>query len=213
MNPRPLNSLLIPLVIVVVLLFGAAGAAIYFNGKYKEASTNLDAQIAVAVEQSNAELTDELEADFAEREKSPNEAYKAPAELGSVAVTYPKTWSSHVIEKTGSGTVLNGYFHPGTVPDTRGEEKFALRVTLESKAYAKEVKSYDDGVDDGELKAKAVTINGVKGVRYDGMIDNDISGAIVLLPLRDRTLKIWTENVDFIKDYNDIILAQLSFTP
>lgn len=213
MNPRPLNALLIPLVVVVVLFVGSAGATIYFYGKYKDASTNLDGQINAAVAEANAELTTQLEADFAERAKDPNEVYKAPAELGSVAVTYPKTWSSHVIEKTGSGTVLNGYFHRGTVPDTRGDNKFALRLELVGKAYADEVEAYDKDVEDGTLKARAVTINGVKGVRFDGAIEKDISGAIVLLPLRDRTLKVWTENSDFLKDYNEIILPQLTFTP
>lgn len=213
MNPRTLNPLLIPLVIVVVMLFGASAAAIIFYGRYQEASTNLDAQIAVAVEAANAELTDELEADFAERSKEPNEVYKAPAEFGSVAVTYPKTWSSHVIEKAGTGTVLDGYFFPGTVPNTRGDEKFPTRLELVSKPYAKEVASFDRDVDDGTVKAKAVVINGVKGIRFDGAIERETSGAIVLLPLRDRTLKIWTENGDFMKDFNDIILAKLTFTP
>jgi hypothetical protein len=213
MNPRPLNPLLIPLSVLVLFLLGAIGASVYFYGRYQDASTNLDGQVAVAVEAANTVLTTELEADFAERAKDPNEVYKAPAELGSVAVTYPKTWSSHVIEKTGSGTVLDGYFHPGTVPNTKGDAKFAVRLELEGKAYAKEVEAYDKGVEDGELKARAVTINGVKGVRFDGAIDRDISGSIVLLPLRDRTLKIWTENADFLPDFNKIILPQLTFTP
>lgn len=213
MNPRSLNSLLVPLVIVVLLLFGASVAAIIFYGRYQDASTNLDAQIAAAVEVANAELSAELEADFAERAKDPNEVYKAPAELGSVAVTYPKTWSSHVIEKTGSGTVLDGYFYPQTVPDTKADNRFPTRLQLVSKAYAKEVEAYDRGVEDGELKAKAVVINGVKGVRFDGAIEREVSGSIVLLPLRDRTLKIWTENSDFLKDFNEIILAKLTFTP
>jgi len=213
MNPRSLNPLVIPLVLAIVLLLGGIGATVFYYGRYQAASTNLDGQIASAVETASQELTRTLEADFAERSKDPNEVYKAPAELGSVAATYPKTWSSYVIEKTGSGTVLDGYFHPGTVPDTRGDTKFALRLELEGKAYAGEVEDYDRAVEKGEIKARAVTINGVKGVRFDGQIDKDISGAIVLLPLRDRTLKIWTENSDFMKDFNNIILAKLTFTP
>lgn len=213
MNPRPLNPLIVPLVVAVLLVFGLAGTSIWFNSKYRSASTDLQNQIDAAVQSAKAQQKTELEEEFAEASKSPHKAYTAPVELSSIGVTYPKTWSSYVVEKSGTGTVLDGYFHPGTVPAVNGKTPFALRVTLETKAYAKEVAGYDGEVDKGVLKAKAVSILGVQGVRLDGQIDKGINGAIVLLPLRDKTLKIWTENTDYLKDYNDTILAFFTFSP
>lgn len=213
MYPESPNKLTIPLIIASFFAVAGVVLAVYYFMQYRQASTNLDGQIAVAVEEAEAAKTVELEADFAERSKSPNDVYRAPSQLGSVAVTYPKTWSSYVIEDSGSGTVLEGYFHPGTVPDVRGAVPFALRVELDSTEYDGEVEKLQRAVEKGELKASAVRVNGELGVRFDGQIDRDISGAIVLLPLRDRTLKIWTENPDYLKDFNDIILPQLTFVP
>lgn len=213
MNPKSLNPLILPLVVSVVLVFVLAGASLWFNNKYRSASTNLQTQIDAAVEAAKQAQKLDLQAQFDQAAKNPNETYSAPGELSSISVTYPRTWSSHVIEKGGSGIVLNGYFYPSTVPDTGGGIPFALRVTLETKNYAGEVEAYNDEVDDGELKASAVTISGVDGIRLDGQIEKDINGSIILIPVRDKTLKVWTENTDFLGDFNDIILPQLSFSP
>lgn len=213
MNPRSLNPLIAPLVIAVVLTFLLAGASIYFYSRYRSASNNLQAQIDTAVDAAKAEQKTQLETEFAESSKSPYETYQAPVALSSIKVTYPKTWSSHVIEKSGTGLVLNGYFHPKTVPDTKKKGVFALRVTLETKAYAKEVETYDKLVDKGDVTAKAVTISGIKGVRFEGSIEKDIKGAVVLIPVRDKTLTIWTENADYVQDFTNIILKEFSFSP
>lgn len=213
MNPRSLNPLIAPLVIAVILTFLLAGASVFFYGRYQSANTNLQSQIDTAVEAAKSEQKTQLEAEFAENSKSPYETYQAPVALSSIKVTYPKTWSSHVIEKGGTGLVLNGYFHPRTVPDTKKKGLFALRVTLETNVYAKEVETYDKLVDKGDVTAKAVTISGVKGVRFDGAIEKDVRGAVVLIPVRDKTLTIWTENTDFNKDFTDIILKEFTFSP
>jgi hypothetical protein len=39
------------------------------------------------------------------------------------------------------------------------------------------------------------------------------NGILVLLPMRDKTLKIWTESTAYFTDFNTYILPNLTFSP
>ena len=41
-----------------------------------------------------------------------------------------------------------------------------------------------------------------------------VQGTMVIVPIRDKTLKVWTEsNSVFLKDFNEAVLANLTFVP
>lgn len=206
------NPIVVPLVMaVIVSLVLGVFTYIYYN-KYNEQKTQVDSLITTAVDEAKTQQAAELEAKFQEDLKNPYEVYTASSEYNAVAVTYPRTWSSYVVAKSGATKLLlDGYFHPTTVPDVRGEVNFALRMTLERTEYAGEVDDYQKLVEKGEIKATAITVNGVKGVRLTGAIDKDINGIMVILPIRDKTLKVWTEALAYAKDFNEIIIPKLTF--
>ena len=77
----------------------------------------------------------------------------------------------------------------------------------------KVLNQYKDAVEKKSLKASAIEINGIKGTRLDGKLDKDISGAIVILPIRDKVLKVWTESPAFLADFNQIVSGKLTFKP
>ena len=205
------NPIVVPLVMSVVLVLVLGFTTFKYYSDYNHQKSDVDAIVSQAVEEATTQQADELNAEFEEKLKSPYETYTAPAQYNAVAVTYPRSWSSYVIEKESGNTALDGYFHPGTVPDTRGGENFALRMTLERADYADEVDDYQKAVEKGEVKATAITVNQVKGIRLTGIIDRDINGVMVILPLRDKVLKIWTEAKVYAKDFNDIIVKNLAF--
>jgi hypothetical protein len=208
-----LNPLGIPLAVLAVLTVVFGGAAIWAYGQFTNQRDNTDALVAEAVATAEATQAATLEAQFAEELKSPYETYTAPSAFNSVAVTYPRSWSAYVIESSNGRTPLDGYIHPNYVPDVRSDTNFALRFTLETTDYADEVESYQRSVDDGTIKASGVTINTIDGVRLDGAIERDTNGALVLLPIRDKVLKIWTESTAYLNDFNSIILENLTFDP
>ncbi|MCA9313588.1 hypothetical protein KDA08_04740, partial [Candidatus Saccharibacteria bacterium] len=86
-------------------------------------------------------------------------------------------------------------------------------MSLIKNDYSAELKKYDALVKKGELKATSVSISGVTGARLDGMLKKDQEGSLVIFPLRDKTLKVWTESKDFRTDFNDIVLKNLTFVP
>lgn len=128
-------------------------------------------------------------------------------------------WSGYIIEQSGnSGTVVNGYLYPNFVPNI-GDNKtnFSLRFQINDTNYNNELNKYTQLVKKGTLKSTPFAPEQVKGaivgVRLDGQLEQNKRGAMVILPLRDKVLKIWTENQSAINDFTNIILKNLNYTP
>lgn len=203
-----MNPLVIPLIISVVLIIVSSVLAVMYYSKFIEQRDANQPTIDSAVATAEILQKGKLEAEFTEREKVPTKNFITPSELGSVNLQFPKTWSSYVIK--GSGT-LEYYGHPNYVPSK--DVNYALRASVVDKDFAAELRTYDALVKKGELKATAVKASGVTGTRLDGFLKKDQEGSIVLFPLRDKVLKVWTESKDFRGDFDNIVLKNLTFIP
>jgi type II secretory pathway pseudopilin PulG len=207
-----IDPLMIPLVVSVILVVGLAGFGIWSYMGYLDQKDNTDQKIAAAVAEAEATQADKLEADFAEREKSPTKTFISSASIGSIEITYPKTWSAYVEQNESGPKPLNAFFHPKYVPSDG--TLYALRLYVDESNYSKSVTDFDKSIEKGLVKSKPIRINGITGMRFDGQIDKDFVGSMVIFPLRDKTVKIWTESSDiFEKDFNNIILKNLTFEP
>ena len=195
----------------MVLVLAFAGFGIWSYTNYTSLKTDFDAEVAKGVKAEEATTRAALELELKEKEKLPLRTYQAPAALGSVRIEYPKIWSVYADESSGGGTDLDAYFHPGFVRDIRSDNRNALRVQLQDKLYSRVLDSYERDIEDGALKTTTVRSGGENGVRLDGEIDNDIIGSIVIFPVRDKTLLIWTESNEFLNDFNNNILPNISF--
>jgi hypothetical protein len=53
------------------------------------------------------------------------------------------------------------------------------------------------------------------GSRIEGQLDQKSKnkGVMILLPLRDKTIEISTQSQDFVKDLDNIVMAQFTFEP
>lgn len=192
------------------LIFG--GWAFTSRQDYKD---NVDAKIVDANIVAVQEAETALEAEFVEREKLPVRTFKGPETYGSVTFDYPKTWSVYSEEST-SGTVLDLYANPLVVPGVKNDVTYALRMEISSQSYDSEVKKYDNDIKKGIVRSAAYRpekVQNVLGLRLDGEIENDVQGSMVILPVRDKTVKIYTEIPEFIGDFNNIILPSLFLIP
>lgn len=207
-------------VLAVLLILTAIFAfSTYSTGQdYKN---NSDKKAAAAVEKAKAEQAKELQAKFDEEYKKPNLTYKGPPAYGSVTFDYPKTWSAMVAE--GGSQLLNGYFYPQIVPGTESDTAFALRVEVVDTPYSQVVEQYESEITSGRLKARAyippkmeAVANTQPGLRYDGDFSDGLaakSGSMVVIQVRDKTLKIYTEAVNFRSDFDNTVLPSLTFLP
>ncbi len=212
---------LITVIALSVLLVGAAAFAIWSFMSRQEYKNHSDKLSAEAVAKAEEAQKTKLEAEFVEREKAPYTTYTSPATAGSLSITYPKTWSAHVAEDAATSTDVNGYFHPGFVPklDIR-DFAFALRAEVLDQPYSQSLNSYESSIKAGSIQVAPISlpkVPNVVGVRMTGTIslsNNKASGVMVLLPLRDKTLKVWTESISaFGMDFDTIIIPNLSFVP
>lgn len=203
-----LDPLMIPLIVSVVLVIGLAVFGSWSYLQYLDQKNNVEATVETAVTEAEVAQKTVLEAEFAEQSKKPNVKWVSAASIGSIELTYPRTWSGFVDESDSGSNPLNGFFHPKVVPADGAN--YALRILVDEKDYTREVASYDQEIEKGVVKAKAITRAGVTGVRLEGEIDTKYSGAIVIFPLRDKTVRIWTESDVYLPDFNKII-SSLTF--
>ncbi|MDQ3123336.1 MAG: hypothetical protein M3Q14_01475 [bacterium] len=209
------GSLLIPFILVFFLLAGSIGFGAWAYMGRQDYKNNVDAKIQEAVAAAEDKLSAEKESEFTEREKSPYRTYQGPIAFGTVRLTYPKTWSAYVDEGNSDSSSVVGYFHPKFVPDIESETSFALRFEVESTPYDNYMSGVQGAAGSGDVKVsayRAPKIKSVLGSRVEGEIDENKQGVMIVLPLRDKTIKIWTEGDSFRGDFTKI-LSQLSFVP
>ncbi|MBI2592436.1 hypothetical protein HYW36_03090 [Candidatus Saccharibacteria bacterium] len=207
------------IMLLVVTLISTTLFAIKTWDDKQEYKNNVDKIVVAAVDKAKADQNNQLEKAFAEKEKLPNKTYKGPVTYGTITFDYPKTWSAYVDEAS-TNQPINGYFHPGVIPGLQSTAAYALRVELSNQDYSTVLKQYDTTIKDGSLKAAAYVppkmagvANVQPGTKLDGKLDQDTNGSMVIIKVRDKTLKIYSESNDFFNDFNNPILASLTFAP
>lgn len=215
---KGMNILLLPLVIAVIFLFGSLGFGMWAFMGMQDYKNNVQPKIDQAVEIAKQETATAKDKEFVEKEKLPTKTYTAGQTAGNLSITYPKTWSAYVTESDKGGNIVNGYFHPNYVPAANSGTDFALRVEVISQSYDQIIKQYEGKVKTGKVKISAYKApkmtEGQVGVRIDGEINVGQQDSMVVFPLRDKTIRVSTESVQtFVGDFNNIVLANLTFTP
>lgn len=210
-------------ILLILGLAAAGGFGWWAFQQRQDYKNNFDKKLSEEVATAETTQKAELEKEFAEREKSPNKTFKGSATYGSITFNYPKTWSGYV-DQSNSNEPINGYFFPEIVPSVnRGSSTptaFALRVELVGTDYAQTVKQFDSQISQGKLTATAYVppkmagvTNVQTGTRFDGEIEQDISGSMMVIKVRDKTLKIYTQSPSYLSDFNNIVLKTLTFAP
>jgi len=216
-SQRGFSILVIPLGIAVVFLI----AAVIFGGwaysKMQDYKNNVGAKVQAAVTTAKQQEDTAKDAVFTQQYKLPLTSYTGPAAYSSVTLQYPKTWSAYVVDDRGSSPYIDGYFYPHILPDLQDSTSaFALRLQVVQDAYSSVLNNLSDSVQSGAAKVvpyRVPKVPGVIGVKVTGALGNGKSGTMVVIPLRNMTLKLWTEAPSFQQDFNTNILPNLSFAP
>lgn len=205
-----INPLLIMTIVLSVFTVGLGGFSLWAFVNYQDQKNNVDAKLSAAVASAKQQQSTEDEKLFAEREKEPTRELVGPADLGRVSLKYPKTWSVY-LEKDGGNRQYEAFLHPGIVPATNSGTSFALRISIDGRAYDEVIATYQDRVKKGDLKAAPIAIQGENGTRLDGTFSKDVQGSMVLFKVRDKTLRVYTEAKSFQPDFDNIVLPSLNF--
>lgn len=218
-NSQPKKRSVVTIILLsffVLLSLGLTVFGFWAFAERQEYKNKSDQKAAKAVELAKEQFAQEKEKEFAEREKNPHKEYKGPATYGSVDIVYPKSWSAFVTETPRGSTPIDGYFHPDVVPGIDSGTSFALRLEVTGRAYDEELRQYESQAKSGKVKVspyKVPKVADTLGARVEGEIGNGAKGIVVLFPVRDKTLKISTEAEQFRGDFDNIIMANLTFVP
>jgi hypothetical protein len=211
------SALLVPLVLVVLLFIGAAVFGVWSFQQMQDYKNNVAEKVQAAVSVAKQDLSIQKDKEFAEKEKSPLRTYKGPSAYGSLIIQYPKTWSGYVADDGNDDPYVDGYFYPGIVPDIANEKSvFSLRVEVDQLSYSESLSNYDSQVEAKTVKVspyKFPKIKDVVGSRLVGEVEDGKQGEMILMPMRDKTLKLWTNSDQFTTDFKKYILPNISFSP
>ena len=198
-------GIIVGLIIAIVFAVGLGVLSIILFIKYQEASTNLDGQISDAVAIAVKEKADILEAEFAEREKSPYETFAGPADYGELSFKYPKTWSVYIEQDASSGGDFKAYLNPVEVNPVSNNTVNSLRVEISNSSFDRIVSGYSSLVSSQAVTSQAITVNGHTAQRYDGTFSDGLVGSVVIIKIRDKTAILRTDSQLFAKDFDELI--------
>ena len=211
------STMLLSLIVLIVLLVTALGFGIWAFSERQDYKNNSDQKAAAAAQEAKTATQAEDAAKYAEEAKNPVKSFVGPVDFGSVVFEYPKTWSAYEQASASNGVPLNGFFHPNIVPNTGlATSVYALRATIVTEPYSTVLDEYSTSVVDGTVTVSPYElpkVPGVVGSRIEGEIFRDKQGTLVLFPLRNVTLQVWTETDQYLNDFTTIVLPSLSFSP
>ncbi len=187
------NTTLIETIILVVVCLIAAAAivfAVIFFMKYNELNTDFESKKSLEVAKAVKEQEDKDNASFTEREKLPYYSFTGPSDYGSISFQYPKTWSVYVDSDGTNNSDFKAYFRPSQVdPIKNKDSRYALRFSILNRQYDTVQKTYQTKVTSGKMTASVFNAddNNITGLRYEGEIEKDINGVVVLVKVNDKT--------------------------
>ena len=196
---------LIVSIVTITTTLILAGVAVWALINYFDQKDNVDTKVSAAVAEARKEQADADEAKFLEREKDPNRQFVGPEDYGRVSFDYPKTWSVYVAEDASAGGSFEAYLNPVAVPPIANDTQLALRLTIETGDYDREISSYSRAVNSGDLTSSSITLDGVTGTRLDGNFSDDIRGSAVIFRIRDKVVTLRTDAQTFRADFDKLI--------
>jgi hypothetical protein len=212
-NQDGASSVGLSLVISIVLLVAAIGFGAWAYSGRQDYKNKVDSKISVAVQQAQQQEAANLNASFAQQEKSPYSTYDGPEAYGSIVLQYPRTWSGYV-DTSGSDYPVDGYFNPGVVPSITSQSSvFALQVRVLNQSYSQTLQSLQQNGVTSQAYALP-SLPKIVGVELSGPIaSNQTNETMVVLPIRADTIEISTDGTQYLNDFNNTILKYVSFSP
>lgn len=205
------NAWVVVAIVAIMLFIGAASAAVWAYASYTEQRNDVESRIKLAEAKAAKDQQEKDQKEFDEREKNPRAEFVGPAEYGRLSFRYPKTWSVY-IEKDGRnrGDYV-AYLHKDYIaPANDQTNRYMLRVEILNQDYAAVLKNYESKIKSGDLRSSSPEYNGIPSTRIDGAFDKELRGSVVLMQVRDKTIRLSTDAESFRPDFDEI-LGTVSF--
>ena len=190
-----------------LVLFLIAGAlAIWVYMMYVQEKSDVDGKIQLAETKARSEQSEVERKKFAEEAKNPRIEFVGPSDYGRVSFMYPKTWSVYVDKDGSDRGDYKAYLHPEIVPSVgNSASRFALRIEVLNSDFDKILAQYASILKKGDVVSSSVEYNGNSATRLDGAFSKDLRGSVVLMRVRDKTIRFSTDADTFKPDFQAIL--------
>lgn len=198
------NWTLIAIIFIITTVI-AGGAFAWALINYFDQKDNVDTKVSSAVATAVKDQADKDAAAYEKLENDPTRTFAGPEDYGELTFKYSKAWSVYVDKDASSGDMYQAYLNPVTVPPVSSSQRYALRVTIQTKDYEDVIDSFQTLVKRGDLKSSSVKVGGADGTRLDGNFTKDIRGSAVVFKIRDKTVTLRTDANTFKDKFNALI--------
>lgn len=195
------------ILLILTLVFGARA---FINGQ-DLADANQQGQQEGAATQKVAD-----EKAYTEEKNSDFRTYTAPDYAGQFRINIPKSWSIETTPNDGINTI-SALSSPDYVENK--QDKYPLRFALINKKIDDVKKPLDNLTKEKDpkkrkLNVEDITVSGIQGYKYTGQIASKVpKGTLVLIPLRDKTFSVQTDDNDQYLTVFTSIVANLGLNP
>lgn len=204
----------IVIALFVIISLVLLGTTIWSYSRFADERDNTDKKVVAAEARAREDQRVETTLELEEANKLPFRTYLGPANLSGIKVSYPKSWSAYVDEANSSATVeLALTLHPNIIQAFSVDSRYAFRLELVDSPYSDVTLQYERLVETQQIQAQGFELLETTGVRFDGEISNAVFGTMIILPIRDKSLKVWTESNDYLDDFETIVTENLEFNP
>lgn len=190
-----------------LILFLIAGSlAIWAYMQYSHEKSNVDSKVAIDVAKGKSEQAESDQKKFSEEAKNPRIEFVGPSEYGRVSFMYPRTWSVYIENDGSNRGDYKAYLNPVAVPSASNKaSRFALRLEIINKNLDTVLNDYQSRLKKGELTSSSTEFNGISATRIDGTFEKELRGSVVLMKVRDKTIRFSTDADTFKPDFQTIL--------
>lgn len=215
LTPKPPKNTALKIVVIVLgvlmLIFAVMAGTLF--GTSARAVATLEAAKKKANDKGHSDQKQADEENYKKQNESPFRSYTAPEIYGGFEIKFPKNWNGYVIESPNAQQQINLTVNPDFVKQIVGSDNvYGLHVILAKLSYDQTLKQHQDDVKQRKLKQNSVTVSGITGTRYEGKFDERHDGSTVVIPVRDKTIIISTDDKKYLPEYNQV-LAQAHIVP
>jgi len=163
-----------------------------------------------------AALEEQLKVEFQKTQEQEGEEYVADEVFGAFKFVYPRVWFTNVVKNEGAQEELTILADPSliTIDNKEKNTTVALRVILYNEKYDAKLGQVEGANKEKSLLVETDTkvsdISGKKFIGKDEVTGNNV--AFVLVPLRDKTLYIGTDNYEQYKDQYEKVVTSFNLT-
>lgn len=190
----------------ITLFLVASAFGVWAFVSYQDQKTDVDGRVSLAVAEAVKTQSEEDAAKFQEEYKKPFLEFIGPSEYGQLSFKYPRTWSVYVESDGSDRKDYKAYLHPVSVPPTGNRDgRFALRVEILNEDYDQVLRQYENLLKRGDINSSTPEYNGHASTRLEGKFSNDIRGSVVLMRVRDKTIRLSSDADTFKADFKAVL--------